>query len=85
MSSIVTWGDHRDNVTPDALEGPARMERLAAQAADDLADAPAQEVIGWAVETFGDRIAVIDHDGLHDRNGRGSRAAVESRWLKQNR
>ena len=58
MSSIVTWGDHRDNVTPDALEGPARMERLAAQAADDLADAPAQEVIGWAVETFGDRIAV---------------------------
>ena len=58
MSSIVTWNDHRDDVTPDGLEGPARMERLAAQAADDLADAPAQEVIGWAVETFGDRIAV---------------------------
>jgi phosphoadenosine phosphosulfate reductase len=34
------------------------MERLAAQAADDLADAPAQEVIAWAAQTFGARVAI---------------------------
>ncbi|HWG60392.1 MAG TPA: phosphoadenylyl-sulfate reductase [Streptosporangiaceae bacterium] len=34
------------------------MERLAAQAADDLADAPADEIIGWAAETFGDRVCI---------------------------
>lgn len=34
------------------------MERLAAQAADDLAGAPADEVIAWAVRTFGRRICI---------------------------
>jgi phosphoadenosine phosphosulfate reductase len=34
------------------------MERLAAQAADDLADAPAEEIVRWAVDTFGDRLCI---------------------------
>ena len=36
----------------------AQLERLAAQAADDLADAPAEEIIRWAVQTFGDRLCI---------------------------
>jgi phosphoadenosine phosphosulfate reductase len=58
VKPIVTWHDHCDLVAADGLEEPVRMERLAARAADDLADAPARDVIGWAVATFGDRIAV---------------------------
>lgn len=58
MSPIVTQRDQRDLAVPDGLEEPIRMERLAAQAAEDLAEAPAQEVIRWAVETFGDRVAI---------------------------
>ena len=34
------------------------MERLAAEAADALAGAPADEVIAWAVKTFGRRICI---------------------------
>src|ERR1700728_5219418 len=34
------------------------MERLAAEAADALAGAPADEVIAWAVRTFGPRICI---------------------------
>jgi len=34
------------------------MRTLAEQAAAELADAPADEVIRWAVDTFGDRICV---------------------------
>ena len=34
------------------------MERLAAEAADALAGAPADEVIAWAVRTFGSRICI---------------------------
>ena len=34
------------------------MERLAAKAAEDLADASAEDIIGWAVDTFGDRICI---------------------------
>jgi phosphoadenosine phosphosulfate reductase len=34
------------------------MERLAAKAARQLAGAPAEEVIRWAVDTFGDRVCV---------------------------
>ncbi len=34
------------------------MERLAAKAADDLADAPAEDIIRWAVDAFGDRICI---------------------------
>jgi phosphoadenosine phosphosulfate reductase len=35
-----------------------RLQRLAAQAAKDLAGAPAQDVIAWAVETFGNRVCI---------------------------
>jgi phosphoadenosine phosphosulfate reductase len=34
------------------------MRTLAEQAAEELADAPAEEVIRWAVDTFGERICV---------------------------
>jgi phosphoadenosine phosphosulfate reductase len=34
------------------------MERLAAEAADALAGAPAEEVIAWAAKTFGPRICI---------------------------
>ena len=34
------------------------MERLAAQAAEELADAPAEDIIRWAVDTFGSRICI---------------------------
>ena len=34
------------------------MERLVAEAADALADAPAEDVIKWATDTFGDRICI---------------------------
>jgi phosphoadenosine phosphosulfate reductase len=34
------------------------MERLAAQAAQDLKGAPADEVIGWAAQTFGSRLCI---------------------------
>jgi phosphoadenosine phosphosulfate reductase len=34
------------------------MAELAAAAARDLADAPAQDVIAWATETFGDRVCI---------------------------
>jgi phosphoadenosine phosphosulfate reductase len=34
------------------------MERLVAEAVDALADAPAEDVIKWATDTFGDRICI---------------------------
>ena len=34
------------------------MRTLAEQAAEELADAPAEEMIRWAVDTFGDRICI---------------------------
>src|ERR1700719_1433372 len=40
------------------LEDPELMRTLAERAAEELADAPAEEVIRWAVDTFGDRICV---------------------------
>jgi phosphoadenosine phosphosulfate reductase len=39
-------------------EDPDRLRTLAEQAAVDLADAAAEEVIRWAAETFGNRICV---------------------------
>jgi phosphoadenosine phosphosulfate reductase len=39
-------------------EGSTRLERLAADAATELAGAPAQDVIRWASETFGERICI---------------------------
>src|ERR1700745_1876822 len=54
VSPVVTRGLARRNT----LEDPEQMRTLAEQAAEELADAPADEVIRWAVDTFGERICV---------------------------
>ena len=54
MSPVVTRGLAQRNT----LEDPEQMRTLAEQAAEELADAPAEEVIRWAVDTFGARICV---------------------------
>ncbi len=36
----------------------ADLEALANRASDELADAPAEEIVRWAVQTFGDRVCV---------------------------
>src|SRR6201981_3403259 len=54
VSPVVTRGLAQRN----SLEDPEHMRTLAEQAAEDLADAPAEEIIRWAVDTFGDRICV---------------------------
>src|ERR1700722_6095598 len=41
-----------------SLEEPEYMRTLAEKAAAELADAPAEEVIRWATDTFGDRICI---------------------------
>ena len=51
MSSTATYDDA-------VLEEPHRMEKLVAEAAQALADAPAGEILRWATDTFGDRICV---------------------------
>jgi phosphoadenosine phosphosulfate reductase len=43
---------------PVRLEDPEQMRTLAEQAAADLADASAEEVIRWATDTFGERICI---------------------------
>ena len=53
MSPVVSRG-----LAPISLEDPQHMRTLAEQAAEELADAPAEEVIRWAVDTFGERICV---------------------------
>jgi phosphoadenosine phosphosulfate reductase len=40
------------------MKEPDRLQRLAAQAAKDLADVPARDVIAWATETFGERVCI---------------------------
>jgi phosphoadenosine phosphosulfate reductase len=50
-----------DLVTPSApafMEDPEQMRTLAEQAAEELADASAEEIIRWATDTFGDRICI---------------------------
>jgi phosphoadenosine phosphosulfate reductase len=54
VSPVVTRGLARRTT----LEDPELMRTLAEQAAEELADAPAEEVIRWAVDTFGERICV---------------------------
>jgi phosphoadenosine phosphosulfate reductase len=44
--------------TPARLEEVISMERLALQAAEDLDGAPADDIVRWASDTFGDRICV---------------------------
>ena len=57
MKSSATW-PATDQTTPDGNEAPNKMAELAAAAARDLADAPAQDVVAWATETFGDRVCI---------------------------
>jgi phosphoadenosine phosphosulfate reductase len=47
-----------DQMMPDDVNEPARLPKLAAEAAKDLADAAARDVIVWAAETFRDRVCV---------------------------
>src|ERR1700756_2485091 len=54
VSPVVTRGLAQRNT----LEDPEQMRTPAEQAAEELADAPAEEIIRWAVDTFGDRICV---------------------------
>src|SRR5437764_12548749 len=54
VSPVVTRG----LVQRNTLEDPEQMRTLAEQAAAELADAPAEEVIRWALDTFGERICV---------------------------
>ena len=60
VSSAVTQRKSPVRTPPHAVEEPVRMdmERLAAQAADELADAPAEEIIRWAVQTFAGRLCI---------------------------
>ena len=53
MTSLVESG-----LAQTSLEDPELMRTLAEQAAEALADAPAEEVIRWATDTFGDRICI---------------------------
>ena len=41
-----------------AWRTPSSCATLAEQAAEELADAPAEEIIRWATDTFGDRICI---------------------------
>lgn len=40
------------------VEDPRHMRSLAEQAAEELEDASAEDIIRWATDTFGDRICV---------------------------
>jgi phosphoadenosine phosphosulfate reductase len=59
-----TWPTRRPQTTPDGAkeqadtQEAARLQRLATAAAKELADAPASDVIAWAVETFGKRVCI---------------------------
>src|ERR1700691_74754 len=53
VSPVVSRG-----LAQTSLEDPELMRTLAEQAAEALADAPAEEVIRWATDTFGDRICI---------------------------
>jgi phosphoadenosine phosphosulfate reductase len=61
VKSSATW-PATDQTTPDGShdgsQAPKKLAELAAAAARDLADAPAQDVIAWATETFGARVCI---------------------------
>ena len=55
----VTTGPGTTEVTTSVrLEDANPMERLASQAAEALAGAPAEDVVRWAADTFGDRMCI---------------------------
>src|SRR5262252_254891 len=63
VSLGATRPTYPEQVTAGDAEEAARQQALAAlaaQAAKDLADAPAREVIAWAVETFAESIGTRD-------------------------
>jgi phosphoadenosine phosphosulfate reductase len=58
VSPVTVVPDYGRGLAQISLEDPELMRTLAEQAAADLADAPAEEVIRWAVDTFGERICI---------------------------
>ena len=61
MRLSATSPTYPEQVTSGDAKEAARRQALAAQAAQaakDLADAPAHEVIAWAVETFAERVCI---------------------------
>src|SRR5579864_773803 len=58
VSPVTVVPDYGRALAQISLEDPEFMRTLAEQAAEELADAPAEEVIRWAVDTFGERICV---------------------------
>ncbi len=52
------WGDGSPLIEMASTEDAEQMRTLAECAAAELADAPAEDVIRWATDTFGDRICV---------------------------
>jgi phosphoadenosine phosphosulfate reductase len=61
VKSSATW-PATDQTTHDGSrdgsQAPNKLAELATAAARDLADAPAQDVIAWATETFGARVCI---------------------------
>jgi len=58
VRSRATWRTCQNQATPDDMREPDGLQRLAAEAAKDLADVPACDVIAWATETFGERVCI---------------------------
>jgi phosphoadenosine phosphosulfate reductase len=59
VRSSATWPASRDQTLPAAdSQAERRLAALAASAAQQLATAPAREVIAWAGQTFGDRLCM---------------------------
>ena len=61
MRLSATRPTYPDQATAGDAKEAARRQELAAkaaQAAKDLADAPAREVIAWAVETFAEQVCI---------------------------
>ncbi len=64
MTLSATWPTRRPQPTPDGAkeqadsQEAARLKGLATAAAKELADAPARDIIDWAVKTFGDRLCI---------------------------
>jgi phosphoadenosine phosphosulfate reductase len=58
VSPVTTVPGYGRGLAQISLEDPEFMRTLAEQAAEELADATAEEIIGWATDTFGDRICV---------------------------
>jgi phosphoadenosine phosphosulfate reductase len=58
VSPAITVPEPGHGLAQICLEDPELMRTLAEQAAQELADAPAEEVVRWAADTFGSRICV---------------------------